>query len=104
MSKNVKIQTFFDIETYIKIMEYRRKYELKTDSTAIYSICKKYFNDTQRNNQAIENLNKVIQGYEQKIRDKNLEIRILKEKTPPKTPVREKNIKKAEKILSEGLK
>ena len=80
MSKNVKVQTFFDIETYVKILEHKKKNALKTDSTAIYSICKRYFNKNSELDNITKNFDKIIQGQHNKILNLEYELKQAKEK------------------------
>jgi len=74
MARNYKIQLFVDLKQASNILKYQEERHLKSESEAVFRILNEYFTNVELQDQAVNRLNKVIQGYNDKIR--NLEYQL----------------------------
>jgi len=63
MSKS-QVVSYVDAGIYFKLIEFGSKNGFKTLSTVVNHILKEYFSGLDQQEQAVSNLNKVIQHYE----------------------------------------
>jgi len=71
----VRIDVYIDAMNYSKILEYANKIGARTASQAVNTMLNEYFLDKDGQAIAVERLTKVIQNYENKVRNLELEVR-----------------------------
>lgn len=94
MARNYKIQLFVDLKQATNILKYQEERHLKSESEAVFRILNEYFANIEMQDQAVNRLNKIIQGYNDKIQNLEFENRQLKEKEKPAEKEKEKEVKK----------
>jgi len=77
MSKS-RVDVYISPKNFFKLLEYQAKHGIKTYSQTIERILSEFFTGADNQALAVDRLNKIIQDYENKIRNLELENRLLK--------------------------
>jgi len=70
-----RVEVYLDDGAYVMLLQYKSKERHSTNSRALKDILNKYLHQAARQDQAVENLNRVIQGYEDQIRELKHQLR-----------------------------
>ena len=76
---NIRLQVCVDVRSWSYLVGYMQKNNLKNESQAIRKLIREFQDMELTGAQATERLNKVIQGYEEKIRNLEFENRMLRQ-------------------------
>jgi len=74
----VRIDAYIDRDNFLRLMEFQAENNLKTPSRAVNSLITSFFKAKMRQDEAVDRLNSVIQGYENKVTNLKSEIEHIK--------------------------